>query len=176
MLTVKGAHGTSMARADKIAQKGGFISGIGMRGTGAYFWAESHYSRKLAIAWWQKLYSENRLQGDSDTRCAVIFALIRTENKNYLNFEESYIKKHISEIISERRIKTKKDVSAFYDWFIKSLEKKVGEKIHAFETAVNPPRGCSFYPHDVLGNPTCIVVRELRCIEIDSIERDAKFH
>jgi hypothetical protein len=174
---VKGAHGTSIARAEKIAKNGGFIPNSGLRGTGTYFWAESHYSRQLAIAWWQKLLSDNRFRGDNDTRCAVIYALIRVPQNNYLNFEESYIKKRLSELISKKRIDNNKEkISALYDFFISSLEKQSGEKIYAFEVAVNPPPRCTFYPQRVLGDPICIVVRASRCIEIESIERNAKYY
>jgi len=38
MPTMKGTHGTMVARAGK-----------GRRGSGIYFWAESSYSRDLAI-------------------------------------------------------------------------------------------------------------------------------
>ncbi len=174
LLTLNGTHGTTVARVQKI-QNNGFIPQEGRRGTGVYFWAESRYSRGLAIAWWEYCLDRNYFKGDNDTRCSVIYAEIKVEKDDCLNIERHDFKKRVSELASKRHIK-KRDYSALYDLFIKTMEEGKGKKISVLESCVSPPqrRFCPFYPEELLGNPSCFIVRTKGCINIVKIENDAK--
>ncbi len=166
VLILKGTHGTTVARANSI-KVNGFDLDKGRRGTGIYFWADSPYSRNLAIAWWDFRLSQEDFAGDNDLRCSVIHSEIKTDQNEYLNLDKHDIKKRVAELAIKKKIGFKKDnIAGLYDLFIKTIEKNGEKKINVLEACLSPPPSCSFYHEKILGNPSCFIVRAAKCVNI----------
>ncbi len=173
MLIMKGTHGTTAARVGNIKAEG-FKPDKGRRGTGIYFWAESSYSRDLAIGWWLYRNNIDGYQGDNDKRCAIIYGKMEINDNEFLNLENYDMKQAIATRVYQKNKKLNKyEIAAIYDAFIKKLEEKTGIFFKILMACVDPPAPRFMeqpYPTDVLGNPMCLIVRNSKCIDIEKDE------
>jgi len=177
MLIMRGTHGTTVARVVKVKTEG-FKPDKGRRGTGIYFWAESSYSRDLAIGWWSYRISINGYQGDNDTRCAIIYGKMEINDNEFLNLEDYDIKQAIATIVYQKNKELKKyEIAAIYDAFIKKVEEKSKIFFKILMACVDAPAPRFMrqsYPTDALGNPQCLIVRDPKCIDIEKDETVSK--
>ncbi|RLC21341.1 MAG: hypothetical protein DRI57_02550 [Deltaproteobacteria bacterium] len=140
MLILKGVHGTTVARARKIADEG-FSLSIGRRGSGAYFWRQGYHSRNLAVAWWKFCKERNIYSGDNNQNCAVIDAEISVKRAEYLSLEEHGIKDKIAVLAGKQRVGSdKRKIAKLYDFFIRKMEQKGKLKIRVVEIFLSHPR------------------------------------
>jgi len=88
----KGTHGTCSSNADSSRTSGFRYSNVGIRGGGIYFWGYllddlETDAKDLAIAWWRFAKKRGDYAKAASSRCSVIFADLKVENQDILDFE-----------------------------------------------------------------------------------------
>ena len=167
----EGTHGTCISRMREIERNGFRSSSEGYRGSGVYFWAESHYSKDLAIGWYKLSLKFGNYSEDEETDGAIIFARIITDNEaQALSLETPHAKKRLGELyetlkLSEGFVQSERLMSKLHDCFVEEAENEVGQKLALVIVTVNPPKGC-VYPIKYLGLPYCYVVKDVNVIDV----------
>lgn len=175
-MKIFGTHGTTVAKAEKIEEKG-FELKPGRRGTGAYFWRQGKYSRLLAIAWWDQSKKKGLYSGDHNIRCAILHAEFNIKENQYL-FLSVERKEKVAQIAISKSIdiKNKKRISDLFDMVIREWEKEKKTTFKVIESAVSPPNSeyCrKKFPKIIVGDPHCYLARTNDCIGITLIEKGA---
>ena len=93
----KGTHGTCYSNAESIRADGFRYSNVGLRGGGIYFWGYilddlEIYAKDLAIAWWRFAKKKGDYAKATSSRCSVIFANLKVENQDILDFEDQQVR------------------------------------------------------------------------------------
>lgn len=173
-IEVRGAHGTSVSRANSI-QKNGFQKSNGRFGRGVYFWSESPYAEYLAKSWWNfQSTTKDLYKYDSNKGCAVIWGLCQLLENEFLDLDNKEIKKRLAELCIKRNlgysINTRK-LAATIVLFVSMLEKTLGNSFKVIETTVAtaPKEFVEKYPISALGAPSCLIVFDEACINITTV-------
>lgn len=173
ILNLKGTHGTTKTRYNKICSEPFNCHKEGDRGTGAYFWKDSPYSEDLAIAWYLSRMMSGIYSADIDKMCTVITACLSLHEDEFLNFESDEIKNSLLELIKAKGISDNRTNGAYlYDLFIELIEHKLGNPIKVFRVNVYPPKKPRCYPGQLAGQAGCYVARTPECININ----ESKFY
>ena len=168
LVVKKGTHGTSLTRANMIKASGVWYTSAGRAGTGAYFWAESPYAWALAVGWYREALEEGKFSRDANREGIVLFVNLTSDEKECLDLEDETLKNKMAELIIAKGPSGKvsdRRQAAFYDFFIRELEKDRKVKYALLRVKVAPPREVD-YPLRVLGAPSCLVARSTNCITI----------
>lgn len=165
-----GSHGTSHALCNRIITDG-FSLGSGRAGNGVYFWVKSALYIQLARDWFQFRKRGNAYQ-ETKPECALILADIKTDDKEYIDFEDVKIKDQVYNLGMHHQINMDDEsaIENLYNLYILRIEKRLGYKIKMLTVRVAPPGG-SNYPLKAIGAPLCCVARTVDCIKIMNHER-----
>ncbi|ELL4669323.1 hypothetical protein Q5V23_003179 [Vibrio fluvialis] len=181
----KGTHGTTWSAADTI-KASGFNSGVGIRGTGVYFWsyrleALLEEAERLAVAWYNVELRRHRYNSHAEKNCAVILADLNTSENGVFDFERQRQPFMAYALEIQKKLESDKDLSdderknyysALYDRFVEHWEEKAKSSFDAVLVRVpTPPRYTSPLGIDVASQPECIVVRNSNIIGITSIKK-----
>lgn len=169
----KGTHGTTWSRGKSI-QEEGFRLSNGRVGRGAYFWRESPYAYDLAVAWWDfSLRDKKSYEEDEDVRCAVIWASFRIKEEELLDLTRKDVNDGLAAFARKRnlRAKNEEEVANLRAWFISWLGEKMNVDYKVIETSITlpPKRYRPFYSLELLGNPSCYLVKSKEVIRLDRI-------
>jgi hypothetical protein len=178
----KGTHGTCSSYADSIISSGFRYSNVGLRGGGIYFWGYildelEVYAKDLAIAWWQFAKKKGDYAKAASSRCSVIFANLKVENQDILDFEDQQVREQFivySQKVYERikGINPNEKISTIYDMFVSEVEESIGKTFKMIHVKVQTPKTYKkLLPIDLMGQPSCYVIRNLDCIEITRLEK-----
>ena len=182
---MKGTHGTCSSNADSIKINGFRYSNIGLRGGGVYFWGYTldeleTYARELAIAWWRFAKKRGDYAKVTKQNCSVIFAYLNVDSQDMLDFENQQVREKFvvySQKIYERiKEKDKHEtdstiISVIYDMFISDIEKTIGKTFSMIHVKIPAPNTYKkALPIDLTGQPSCYVIKNLKCIEITQFE------
>ena len=171
LIEKKGSHATSKSRYGTI-KANGFQKSRGRAGKGVYFWADSHYCRKLAVGWYAQSLADGQYRNDEDPSGVVLFATLSTEETCFLDLENQTLKDQIAVLAERQRLGSRPsnhDIAALYDLFIKRIEKARNIVYNVLAIRVAPPRDLD-YPIAVVGAPLCYIARITDCITIYAVE------
>jgi hypothetical protein len=177
----KGTHGTCSSNADSIRASGFRYSNVGLRGGGIYFWGYlldelETDAKALAIAWWRFAKKRGDYAKAASSRCSVIFADLKVENQDILDFEDQQVREQFivySQKVYERiqGVNPNEKISTIYDMFISEVEESIGKTFKMIQVKVQAPKTYKkVLPIDLTGQPSCYVIRNLDCIEITRFE------
>lgn len=162
----KGVHGTTKIAAQSIQKQGFKISQHGRAGSGIYFWHVNIYAESLAIDW---VYFEN----GPGVPVTIIYADLACEENEILDMENQVFADQLATTAMRRNIMPnsgKKEISALYDYYVASLEKKLGTTFRLIKKKLAPPpantRG---YPIIAVGAPLAYIVRDVSIIQIGKV-------
>ncbi|MEK8021107.1 MAG: hypothetical protein VSS75_029905 [Candidatus Parabeggiatoa sp.] len=178
---MKGTHGTCSSHADLIRANGFRYSNVGLRGGGVYFWAYTldnieTYARDLAIAWWQFAKKRGDYAKAAKQNCSVIFTHLNVESQDILDFEDQQVREkfvvYAQKVYDKIEGKTKEEkISIVYDLFVGDLEKTIGKTFSMLHVKVQAPNTYKKrLPIDLTGQPSCYVVKNSSCIQINQFE------
>lgn len=162
MVTMEGAHGTSVSRANRIRSFGWQVS-TGRGGTAAYFWKKHPRFVPLAIEWYQQRKEEGVYRHDRDPACTVILADLDAEEQEILNLiGDEEFKETIDVFAQEKKLptNTNDEISAIIDLFISEMEVDEGVIYKIVVLEVATPRK-SAYPIKLIGAPICCANRTI---------------
>jgi hypothetical protein len=182
-MIIKGTHGTCSSNADSIRANGFTCSKVALRGEGVYFWGYMSdeleiYARDLAIAWWRFAKKRGDYANMANQNCSVIFVHLNVEDQDILDFEDPQIREKF--IIFYQKVFEKfegkseiEKISDTYNRFVNKLEKSIGKTFSMLHVKVQAPKRYEkMLPIDITGQPSCYVVRDLECIEINKFEEN----
>lgn len=161
-------HGTDEKAKESILKCGFKCSKedlvkIGRRGSGAYFWKDipGHETvcERLAFGF---------VHRNSSFKYLVAWCIkveIDVEEDKFLDFNDEFLKGKILSICSRFGRYDRIFAGKVYNLVLEEMERNLGFRILAYQVSVKPPKSCNF-PIDLIGMPTCIVVRDKKLIEI----------
>lgn len=179
---MKGTHGTCVSRANLIRQNHFCSSSAGLRGAGVYFWGYTSvslrdYARELAISWWRFAHNkQGNYSKEKDKKCCVVYVSLNTQGLDVLDLENQEVRDTFIEycqrvsphiICEDDREKT----SRLYDMFVDELEEKLERNFKVVHVKVQRPRKTQgILSLDITGQPSCYVVKDVSCIQVDEFE------
>lgn len=175
ILTLSGVHGTTVSRAEKIAQDGFKPSEAGYRGKGIYFWRRNpyvpEYTNHLAISWYLTAKAQGHYSKDTDGRCAIISAQIKVAEDNFVDLTGPEVNDQLVAFYYLNKYKDEMKAASLYDEFIEQLEQELNCGIQVITLTFPTPSKCKICPKQALGMPLCYVVKQASCIEVVSINK-----
>jgi hypothetical protein len=114
----------------------------------------------------------------ANQNCSVIFVHLNVEDQDILDFEDQQIREKF--IIFYQKVFEKfegkseiEKISDTYNRFVNKLEKSIGKTFSMLHVKVQAPKRYEkMLPIDITGQPSCYVVRDLECIEINKFEEN----
>ena len=164
-------HGTTLICLNNI-QTAGFQVSSGVRGAGVYFWYDQSHGFNLAVAWVRKKCSEEN-NCPADKRGVVIFTDLSANDDEYLSLaDEDFVEQFVPWATKKGyNLMKREDICTAYSVFITAYEQQNSCNVKVLRCRVSPPARQFFdryreYPSLALGDPTCLVVRDVGMINI----------
>jgi hypothetical protein len=169
MIEFRGTHGTCASRTENI-KKTGFRFSDGIRGFGVYFWHKNAFDRDLAIAFYSISRDKRKYDGESDSRCSLISAVIIIEEDEWLDITNQEAEDNILALYKKHGYKNELNASKLYEEYYQELEEELESPFKMVKVKVVAPKLLRNWPRLAVGMPTCYVVRDPSCIKITGIE------
>lgn len=173
---MKGSHGTCATFAEAIKRSGFQRSKSAKRGTGVYFWSYNSnelksYATELADAWWSFASNTGEYDLAEHKTCCVLHARLSLNGGILLDLERHEVKQRFIKFANDvykRLVKLSHSdkISSASDLFVVMMEKEENKKVDIVCAAINAPPGFKgSMPFDIVGTPSCYIVRNIACIK-----------
>jgi len=174
MVNIKGSHGTTCVRANKIKSEG-FITSGGRYVKGVYFWKECYHDYNLAVGWYNHCFASGLYSDEDSPQCAVIYVKLCCKDDEILDLERADLKDRLAKLADSRHINqnNNREIKSLYTYVIREMERIIGIKYKLFLLNVEPPKVeyCPKYKSRLLGYPTCVIAVSNENISIENIQR-----
>ncbi|QVW35923.1 hypothetical protein KIP69_03475 [Geobacter sulfurreducens] len=167
-MELRGTHGTTRSRAEKI-QELGFRASPGIKGTGVYFWRDNALSGDLARDWYRYYLKKELYAKDSNKQCAVIFGLIACDETNFVNLDDSEIKDDILWLIKNKGLEGDRK-GKIYDEYLDMLSRELGNSIKVSQVSVPVPKEFRNFPSFLYMMADCYVVKDVDCVQVETVK------